>query len=141
MTKPIAYAGCCCSDVLLPLSRSEADAMADAETALWPILELPAEHDSWGSPDAYIELSRSADRFTPEQLSQVLEATTTMKPGEGLFQMIGRCGFLGSYGECTNYSERPNVCRELQQGGRRCNNIVGKAVVQTVTPVAVQRRS
>ena len=141
--------GACCQNIRLALSAEEADKLWAAGTELSTILppldkeelaeeialsELPT---NWAEYIA--ELSRLALEQTDEELRdyylKIANYTVNMKPGQGWYALVGRCGLLGADNLCSDYDNRPNICREFSMGEGTCLDLREKAGV--VVPVKI----
>jgi len=132
--------GACCMDMRLPLSATEATKLFDAGTELitiLPAISTIAEADeyisagetlpSWSDEDGIKLILNQVRTSTSAQEKKVWEDTLInvplLKPGEGMYEMIGRCGLLTESNQCVDYDDRPRICRDYKAGGDACKDL------------------
>jgi Fe-S-cluster containining protein len=110
----------------MSLSPEEHRQMAEAGTTLMTVAE-PADHDREQVPyPASWEINPGSN--TPVKM--ILEPGSEYEPlaaGLGRYTMWGKCGNLLSSitvdgrPQCGIYEQRPQVCRDFERGGPKCN--------------------
>ncbi len=146
----------CCSDVRLPLKEHEAARLNTAGTELIPVLRILGPDDietaepgakseqlpSWSDRDRMMAFGRqireTVDQKEKEALLQIAKFAGQMGPGEGLFDMKGRCGNLQSDGLCADYDNRPFICQGFEVGGSDCRDM--KMIESVSVPITLTRK-
>jgi Fe-S-cluster containining protein len=156
---PGLYCGGCCVGVTLELDAEEAKHMVAGGTNLKvrlpvPIasrvdlygedVESPDEADfSWSSEYGQAVLQGRIDTASPEDLQaywqKLKDHAQKIKAGQGLFAIVGRCGWLQDNGTCGSYDNRPEVCRTLTPGKYGCLKLATRPYIDA--PIAVALRT
>lgn len=55
-----------------------------------------------------------------EQRKRIRKTAEYLEAGEGLYQMIGPCGFLDDADRCAVYDDRPDICQKFEEAGSYC---------------------
>ena len=112
----------------MSLSAAEKKQLEAAGTTL--VTLLPSS-DEESSPFDLVDWSSRSDEFNevgaqnddPEvrkAFALLADASKSMKPGEGYFGMVGRCGNLTEDNLCGDYDNRPEVCVQFPEGTLAC---------------------
>jgi Fe-S-cluster containining protein len=146
----------CCSGVRLQLTGPEAEQLTAVGTTLIQVLPVPYSVDaegriqdkdsapvsSWSDRGFMLTIGRIIRKTTSpsakEAWLQVAGFAMQMRPGEGLFDMKGKCGNLQTDGRCADYENRPRIYREFEVDGAVCLDI--KRAVSEPVPVTLTRK-
>jgi hypothetical protein len=121
-------------NVRLGLSADEANRLVAAGTKLVTILtafsHLKIDGEvfddepliSWANEVTAIEDKAKSESEPRAQnfWSNVAKHARHLKPGDGLFAIDGKCGFLQDDDRCGDYENRPRICQVFQMGGDAC---------------------
>lgn len=133
------YCGGCCADIQIILDTAEASCLARAGTRLEPILPPPAENEpAWNSREGLKVIGKWArearlcgDAQAVDRWFDAGITAQSMREGDGLFAMAGRCGNLSVDNTCSNYAARPAVCRSFEIGQSLCR-VLQKAQLEAL---------
>ena len=120
--------GACCQNMKMVLSGAERSRLEDAGSKLVELLPVDGpngtfdESSSWSDYTAdYEELAEDAnDKRSRTAIALLAGTTARMKPGEGYYGLVGRCGNLTEDNECGDYENRPQVCVDYPEGTLGC---------------------
>lgn len=117
--------GACCQKFKAVLDEDELEHMEAAGTelrALIPPLKsriLKRNANWYMHPFKRRALARALSDNPRGQNEYNIEAQM-LQPGEGLYVVDGKCGYLSEDGRCTDYENRPQACRSFRVGGLAC---------------------
>ena len=115
--------GACCSDMRLELTPVEAERMMSASSGVGKFLSMfiISGHDC--RVQALVQLIQieqdQGDYDAAEVFGKAKADIEKIKEGYDLYGVEGACGFLVD-GKCTDYDNRPGVCRGFEMGGSEC---------------------
>lgn len=114
--------GACCQDIRLVLTEHEAQRLMANGTELSPLLPAKGIDFDWSAQtDHILGMAEIEDDPAMKEVYYVLfQASKNMRPGEGYYGMVGRCGNLSDDNTCSNYDTRPSICRDFAEGSLAC---------------------
>lgn len=125
-------AGVCCIDISIALTAGEAQHMIDGGSTIAIVLPVMTTPESLGAETEnevfswadYLDEIRALGENEEPDITSFWERTAQeaeqLQPGEGLYTILGRCGFLLDDNSCGNYKDRPRICREFEAGSVVC---------------------
>lgn len=112
----------CCQDIRLTLTEAEAQRLMANGTELSPLLPPQGADFDWSTQtDHILDMAEKEDDPAIKEVYYILsQASEGMRPGEGYYGMVGRCGNLSKDNKCINYDTRPSICRDFVEGSLAC---------------------
>lgn len=147
------FCGGCCVDVRLALYEAEASQLKKVRSVLTAVLEpwgdLKVSGIEPGSEEVFcwsgyrgqeiittwVEEAREEEER--DYWLNIREHARGLKPGQGLYEMDGQCGYLQTNGSCGNYDDRPQVCSDFPTGSEACVRLRTRSNIEV--PVAIGR--
>jgi Fe-S-cluster containining protein len=78
----------------------------------------------------------SDDQRFRESLIEIGITLSALQGDQEYYQMNGRCGYLDDSNRCSDYENRPDVCKRFMAGGNRCQQIQDRTNVSTPVQIS-----